>query len=113
MPKEPDYNESLKVVLDADRCIAIVEVEGQKVAEVSIPKMKVVDVRKGKYPNVSMGCFIPGKTWVGDTPMKTITKVSIEDGKLKTEGEPVCTCGEDDDGGPLLPHKTWCPKAGE
>jgi hypothetical protein len=30
---------------------------------------------------------------VGDTPMKTVTKVSIEDGKLKTEGEP---CDDED-----------------
>jgi hypothetical protein len=57
--------------------------------------------------------ILAAPTLVGDTPMKTVTKISIEDGELKTEGEPVCTCGEDDDDGLSLPHKTWCPRAGE
>lgn len=108
-----DYNESLKAVLEHDKCVAIIEVEGQKVAEVNLSEAQMTEVRRGKYPSVSMGCFIPGKTLLGNMPMKTVTKISIEDGKLKTEGEPVCTCGEDDDDGPSLPHKTWCPRAGE
>lgn len=29
------------------------------------------------------------------------------------DDRPACTCGEDDGGGPALPHKTWCPKAQE
>jgi hypothetical protein len=74
---------------------------------------------------------------VSEQPMRTATEIRIEDGKLTADGVEVkgvveevvlatanldgikkleltsCTCGEDDDDGPSLPHKTWCPKAGE
>lgn len=68
-----DYNKSLKVVLEHDKCVAIIEVKGQKVAAVNLTKAQATEIRNGKYPNVSMSCSTPGKT-VKEIPLGKLSE---------------------------------------
>jgi hypothetical protein len=83
---------------DKNKCVGIVEIDGEEMAHVDLSKLRVTESRVGmavaNIESIRKGGvtskFIPGKTLMGDKPMATVTRVEVhdEDGEavLKVEG---------------------------
>jgi hypothetical protein len=153
-----DYNESLKEVLKADRCVRLVPVKhGTTQASMLVSISKLVPTSRmppepiheiGQEPVVILKGRAVGKSTepaaahLASVKQESDDVVQVEELDVQFEravpvgltkpgveivqehrsvspdlssllGDKTCTCGEDDDDGPSLPHKTWCPKAGE